>query len=210
MSNKKKVYVVGNSLDYANWLHPIGYIFASKLEEADLVLFTGGEDICPELYGEQKGKYTSFNKRRDDFEQICFNKALELKIPCLGACRGNQFLVVMNSGKLIQHMSHNSSHNILTFDGKILPVTSSHHQMAYPYNLPEEDFQILGWAPNFSHTYLNGKDEEIDMKDKKEVEIIFFPKTKCLGIQSHPEWMDLNCDTVKYMQGLVLELLNKE
>ena len=40
-----KIYVVGGDLNYANWISDKEFV--QTPEEADLVLFTGGEDVHP-------------------------------------------------------------------------------------------------------------------------------------------------------------------
>ena len=47
----KKIYVVGFGLHYMSWVN--NAIHVENIEEADIVLFTGGEDVSPSLYGEE-------------------------------------------------------------------------------------------------------------------------------------------------------------
>lgn len=159
----------------------------------DLVLFTGGEDVSPEMYGESVGRFTSFNKQRDDMELNIFN--LLKDCPKLGICRGGQFLTVMNGGKLIQHVeNHGQTHTTsLVSDENFstINVSSSHHQMMYPYNLNKEDYKIYGYSEYHRSTvYLNGDNENIEIPlNFVECEIIHYPKTNSLCIQGHPEWL---------------------
>lgn len=60
----------------------------NNIKEADLVIFTGGADVDPELYGENSGKFTRVNTGRDRIEVMTYKLAQELHIPCLGICRG--------------------------------------------------------------------------------------------------------------------------
>lgn len=53
----------------------------------NLILFTGGEDVTPSFYGENKGKFTKNNRHRDDVEQDLFHR-MYYQIPKLGICRG--------------------------------------------------------------------------------------------------------------------------
>ncbi|MEG1602971.1 MAG: gamma-glutamyl-gamma-aminobutyrate hydrolase family protein [Cloacibacillus sp.] len=74
---------------------------ASKL---DGVLFAGGSDIAPALYGcENKGAVAPYIER-DRFELALCREALEKNKPVLGICRGCQLLNVALGGTLIQHM----------------------------------------------------------------------------------------------------------
>lgn len=210
----KKVYVVGGANQYAS---PFTKAISS-FEESDIVLFSGGADVNPYFYGEDKGKHTSINHERDLDEIEVFKDALELGKPMIGICRGSQFLTVMNGGKLIQHVDNHGiygTHKIaVMLNGAVkeYDITSTHHQMMFPYNLKKEDYKIIGWSfPKRSNTYLNGKNQEIELPDNfVEPEIVFYPKSKCLCIQGHPEHMLENEVTIKMLRGLVKRFLDIE
>lgn len=100
-----KVYVVGYSTGYANW---VSNQLTDKMEEADLVLLTGGEDVNPSYYGEKPHKSTHFTQR-DTFEFSEIKKAIALKKPLYGTCRGLQILTVAAGGSLIQDQTNRYS-----------------------------------------------------------------------------------------------------
>ena len=182
---KRNIFVIGRSLEYANWME--GNI-VPRMSEADLVLFTGGEDVSPSMYDEPKGKYTYDNRLRDEYEQKEFHRALEMGKKMIGICRGSQFLCVMSGGKLVQHQDNpDYLHYIHMYDGSELLITSTHHQAQWPYNLPEDEYKILGWTEGISDFHLNGAGKELRVP--KECEIVLYPKVNALGIQGHPEHM---------------------
>jgi GMP synthase-like glutamine amidotransferase len=198
---KTKVYIVGTSSHYANFIKDSTLV--KTIEEADIVIFTGGEDVHPSFYKEEKGSKTYSNLGRDFYEVNEFKEAQKLNKFCLGICRGAQFLTVMSGGKLIQHVTNHGLHgtHIIEFsDGDKLPITSTHHQMCYPFNLLKTKYDLLAWSENkLSETYLNGENKEIELDtDFVEPEIIFYYETKCLAIQGHPEMMD----SVKYQETI--------
>lgn len=203
---KRKIFVVDSQLEYTSWMQ--GYI-VSNIEDADLVLFTGGEDVDPSFYNEKEHYHTRSNVGRDLREKEIYEKALKLDKKMLGICRGNQFLTVMNGGKLIQHMQHSGNHTIVIHEelkdvikkDSIIPATSTHHQMVYPFNLPKEDYRILASNPDRSPMCLGGNNEE--MNPPCDVEIVYYPKTKCLGIQMHPEYLNNNHNTITYLRHLL-------
>lgn len=197
---KYKIYVVGPAVGYANWMK---CEIVNNIEEADLVLFTGGEDVTPSLYGEYAHPTTYYNNSRDTSEIKIYEKALKLDKKFIGICRGSQFLCVMSGGKLIQHMSHPSNHMINMYDGEPLEVTSSHHQMMYPFNLPDKHYSILGWTEGLSRMHLGGNNEEMVLPSNMEPEIVYFKDTWSLCIQSHPEWQGLNHPTVLKLQEIL-------
>ena len=170
-----------------------------------LVVFTGGSDVTPQLYDEQKNSKTHNNEDRDKNERDVFYKALGHKIPMVGICRGSQFLCVMSGGKLVQHVTgHSGRHLMRTHDDRCFEVTSTHHQM----QLPPADAQILGWAdPKLSNVYEGHNGQEL--KPEKEFECVFYSKTKALGLQYHPETMNENSDGMKYCKELTEEFLLK-
>jgi anthranilate/para-aminobenzoate synthase component II len=163
--------------------------------DVDLVLFTGGEDVNPILYGENVGKHTHYNHKRDLTENHIYNIFRNKNVLKLGICRGSQFLTVMNGGKLIQHVEGHAQgpHQIMDLKTGKYEITSTHHQMMYPYNLPKTHYELIAFSTYFkSNTYLNGENKEIEIpKDFLECEIVYYPNSNSLAIQGHPETMSV-------------------
>lgn len=206
-----KVFVVGRSTGYASWIEGT---LTKKIKEADLVLFTGGEDISPAIYKETPGRFTDIydiNQRtglsfRDEFEIEAYEEALALNIPMWGTCRGAQLLCALAGGKLIQDMDHRGGHKLHFYDNKYICGSNSlHHQMQYPYTMDKEDYSILAYAYGESPYFHDGSNKSIDMPeshligDKRvihEPEFVYYPKIKALGIQGHPEMMNYKSEMV--------------
>lgn len=173
-----------------------------------LVIFTGGTDINPAIYGENRGKFTGQSDTfRDNLEMRIFRRAKSLGIPMVGICRGAQLLCALSGGRLAQHINgHLRNHLIKTHDGRILNVTSAHHQM----QIPSKNAKILAFAaPKLSNFYLDGYNEE--MQDiPGDVEVVYYPESKSIGIQSHPEWLHPSHPLVDYCEQLVDEFLMKQ
>ena len=71
----------------------------------DGILFTGGPDVSPELYGEEMlNGMVEPQKERDDAETELFARAFDRELPILGICRGMQFVNVMLGGTLYQDL----------------------------------------------------------------------------------------------------------
>jgi gamma-glutamyl-gamma-aminobutyrate hydrolase PuuD len=209
MSNNTKkqrnIYVVGASDNYANWME--GTIVRDMFS-ADLVVFTGGEDVCPRLYNQPAHPKSSFNIRRDKEELHEFEQAVAAKKPMIGICRGSQFLCVMAGGILVQHSQHPSFHNIDTFTEDVINVTSSHHQRQYPFHMKlEEDYKLLGWTVGLSPVMegdgLALPDGSLPELASAEVEIAYYPKINALAIQSHPEWDMSSVKSTAYFRALL-------
>ena len=71
----------------------------------DGLLFTGGQDVSPALYGEApKPTCGEVCPARDRMEQTLLHLALERDLPVLGICRGIQFLNAVLGGTLYQDL----------------------------------------------------------------------------------------------------------
>lgn len=81
----RKIYVVGSIAQYARWMQGV---VVSTIEEADLIVFTGGADVDPELYNQPRHSKTCTTAYRDKEETIVFKKALALGKHMCGICRG--------------------------------------------------------------------------------------------------------------------------
>ena len=80
-------------------------IIDEYIKLANAIVFTGGEDIDPNLYGEDfhpSVEFVSFE--RDAFEKALYEKAFAKKIPMLGICRGMQMINALAGGDLYQDL----------------------------------------------------------------------------------------------------------
>lgn len=73
----------------------------------DGLLFVGGEDVHPELYGEAIDPLCKPQfPRRDQFEARLMHAAFQRQLPILGICRGLQIMNVAFGGSLYQDLSY--------------------------------------------------------------------------------------------------------
>jgi len=171
-----------------------------NIQRADVVLFTGGADISPRLYGDKTLNLTHCYDSRDNLEEVIFNIAIKLKKGVLGICRGAQLACAMAGGRLVQDVTnHTSSHDMTTSDGEILRTSSLHHQMML---IGTARHELLAWSKKLSKHYLVGEDIRVKNEfpipvnilsvyaDDKEPEVAYFPEIRALAIQGHPEMMD--------------------
>ena len=121
---------------------PIIFPFTEDEQEIDQLvcmcdgfLFTGGQDVSPELYQETplEGLVTTCRKR-DFMEGIVLEKAMKADKPILGICRGIQFINVALGGTLYQDIPSQ------------FPSETEHRQHA-PYDLPVHDVTIVKDSP---------------------------------------------------------------
>lgn len=121
-------------------------IFDEYAEIFDGFLFTGGVDIDPKYYGEEKDpKVVEICPERDAFEEQLFDSCYPTNKPILGICRGEQVINVFLGGTLHQHIDghvqtekrEERTHNVHLAEGEYLHnllnrndimVNSFHHQ----------------------------------------------------------------------------------
>ena len=194
------VHVVGSSPAYVRMFEHNGWKATDSIFDADLVQFTGGEDVTPWLYGEEPHVQTVFNTRRDREEAFVFLLCRGMGIPMAGICRGGQFLNVMNGGKMLQHIDDNrhcvGNHEATFLEeceeplfNETIEVSSTHHQMMIP-NLGKgevlADANLVGekdgGPANYDGLYIGYDAYGFD------AESVMYLKNKCLCFQPHPEF----------------------
>lgn len=174
------------------FLSDAGLKEAKNCAEADMLVFCGGTDVGTPLYGE-KAVYTQSAglSQRDRVEMEVF-KSYPNKFK-LGICRGSQFLNCMNGGTLWQDVNnHCMSHDMVdTRTGEKITVTSTHHQMMRPNR---KTGVIIGVADRATekrseHDHWTSKGGVFFADDHKDTEIVWYPETRSLCIQGHPEYV---------------------
>jgi gamma-glutamyl-gamma-aminobutyrate hydrolase PuuD len=199
-------------------------VFLARPQDFDLVGFTGGEDVSPELYGHRNlGSHNS--ERRDAEEQEVYEIASDiLNIPMTGICRGSQFLNVQMGGTMVQNLkqSHGGGqHNMVSSDGETFEVTSSHHQMSVldedgillgrsELSVPWTDCAYDGDFPEGAHgqvdeSHLNPLSARIFM-----TEAFAYPDANIFAVQHHPEWQDINCEAAQWTLNMIRKFCFEE
>ena len=207
-----RILIVGGYSGYETPFIELGEVtfnealFMAKPEAFDLVVFAGGEDVCPDFYGHTSPKrFCGYNIHRDIAEQRIFEVALKNNVRMTGICRGSQFLNVMAGGTLMHHIGrHGQDHTITTIDGRTMTVTSTHHQMC----LPAPHGFVVAWSTERrSNVYYGDKDELVSY-DGPEVEGIFYPKERIFAVQFHPEYMRRSSDGFLWYQSKISDFLS--
>jgi putative glutamine amidotransferase len=120
------------------------------IDAVDGLIFSGGSDLDPTLYGQEPHPETAgVVRERDSAELALLEAALERDLPVLAICRGSQILNVALGGDLVQHIPdlvgtdrHKeipgtfADHEVRVAEGSRLagligdriPVKSHHHQ----------------------------------------------------------------------------------
>jgi putative glutamine amidotransferase len=75
------------------------------LDALDGLVFSGGADLDPDLYGAEPHPETNgLRTERDRAELTLLQAALERDMPVLAVCRGSQVFNVARGGDLVQHL----------------------------------------------------------------------------------------------------------
>ena len=169
------------------------------------LIIWGGGDISPTLYkhGVSPRTHTGAEpSNRDVVEWALAERAVAMGIPIIGICRGAQMMCAMSGGSLIQDVDgHTRDHDLKVIQtGEVMTTSSLHHQMMFPWNI--EHKMIATAYPMRSNHYLTrplGASEDLDLTDIPcEPEIVWFPQTKALAIQGHPEFCGIGSTFVQY------------
>lgn len=168
------------------WLGRAGCIEVTDITQADLVVFTGGSDVSPGLYGESAIKDTFPDKARDDQDMALYDECFNNRVPMLGICRGSQFLWTRLGGKLYQDIdNHNSGYHQMEFiPGKeVYTVSSVHHQAIVPASF--NGLVLLGKSNESSR---RETEKSIVFQQGVDFEMWAIESKGIIGIQGHPEY----------------------
>lgn len=175
------------------------------LEKLDGILFSGGSDIDPNLYGEYPKFGLGFIEPKRDLHELKLAQKvlMDMNIPVLGICRGMQLLTVATGGKLYQDLAsqkpeginhsvpkairHHAFHPVQIETGSLLNsifqreelnVNSFHHQAVKELG---EGFKVTMTAPD-------GIIEGMEWVEQNRFVI---------AVQWHPEMMEGQVDTIR-------------
>ena len=204
-----KVHIINPNVQYIDMYYNQGWKIAGDIREADLVQFTGGEDVDPKLYGEEVHPRTHYSLARDSREIRAFNAAKAMGKPMAGICRGGQFLNVMCGGRMYQHVDNHAiagTHPVIDLEtGGSVMCTSTHHQMMRP----SADGLIIGVASEARVLeVMEGNDIcTIEQKRGDDVEVVLYKRDKVLCFQPHPEYMSHDSECQLWYFELINEHL---
>lgn len=205
-----KVFVKSGFENYASFIN-IPFKIVELIKDADVVILTGGHDVSPKMYDEKRfHPYTTVNKQEDDIDAFIYEKAVKLNKFVIGICKGSQLSCAMNGGRVIQHVNGHATgmlHSIITNDKKEFLVTSTHHQMMYPFDVDKEKWELIAASKNkLSDVYFKN-DVEV-FNPPYEPEIIWWKDTKTFSVQPHPEMMPGDDKFVVWLNNLIWEKYN--
>lgn len=182
---------------YEKALHLAGIepVLALASESASLagvegLLLTGGGDVNPKLYGEDRLPETQpSDDERDEVELRLLSEALECDMPVFAICRGLQLLNVQHGGTLIQHLGSVARHRKKTADR----AQPAHEVTIAPNTLLGSIAGTSIWQVNSRHhqaAAIPGKGLIVSARDPEDgtIEALERPDRRfVLAVQWHPE-----------------------
>ena len=199
---KESIWMLPGYMDAIQQAGGIPIIFPFSTDESELaqltdmcngILFTGGQDVSPQLYNEPCiGDVVSCCAKRDVMESIVLKMVIDTDKSVLGICRGIQFFNVAFGGSLYQDLSLQHPSSIV-------------HCQNIPYDIPvhevilESDsplFDCLGVARFSVNSYHHQAIKELAVclevmaKSSDDlVEAVYLPSKKFFwAVQWHPEF----------------------
>ncbi|MFD1705626.1 gamma-glutamyl-gamma-aminobutyrate hydrolase family protein [Siminovitchia sediminis] len=162
------------------------------LDSLDGLIVIGGNDVTPELYGQEPHPETvQTDKLRDETELALIRAALDQSLPILGICRGLQLLNVALGGTLLQHVPD--------VYGTEKPHTGAGRESAFHYHkvYVEEETRLMDIfgketiVPSSHHQAIDRLGEGLIISGVDElglIEAVEFPAHPCcIAVQWHPE-----------------------
>lgn len=197
-------FVRNEYLDYvSDYFTPVILPMESNdelIKECDCFLVTGGDDINPSYYNEEKESHSSYvDARVDELDKKVIEYALKSKKPLLGICRGIQSLNVFMGGTLIQHIS-DESHKKNLKDELSLNGEGRYFKKIFPSNIDINSYHHQA-IKDLAQDLINVGESRgvIEAVEHKELPI--------LAVQWHPEKLHdvYSKKLIELFQGIVDE-----
>ena len=160
------------------------------VERLDGIVLSGGEDIDPSFYHEDKTKFVKRTKiERDNYEMLLLKYAVARKIPVLGICRGCQLINVYFGGSLYQDNSLCPS-NTLMHHAKANKEAIMHNIIVRNDSFLDDILGEVAIVNSYHHQSIHklGKGlMKIALSNDGIVEGIQHKELPIVGLQFHPE-----------------------
>jgi len=189
-------------------------IIANYIDIIDGLILTGGDDINPNLFGEEFFPETQVpDLERDIFEMSLVKFAMKKKVPILGICRGMQLINVYFKGTLYQDLKYNKEIKLKHLQGMARPSIPVHKVIFGENSDLRELFSETLYVNSFHHQGVKKVGENLKIVAKSTdnlVEGIEYVADDqfILGVQRHPEMMYSNGDN-KDMEKLFHYFIKK-
>jgi putative glutamine amidotransferase len=168
---------------------------AEILDEIDGLVLSGGGDIMPSRFGQERHEQTDgIDEARDEFELTLMKAAAERDLPTLAICRGIQVMNVAFGGTLIQHIPDVSTELQHRQDEIDVPREKPSHSVTLE-NVPNSISEIIGASELMTNSFHHQSIAEIapplrlaGRSDDGIIEAVWHTGMAFgIGVQWHPE-----------------------
>lgn len=151
-----------------------------------LIVASGGQDLCPVLYGQTPHITSSWTIDRD-LEENYNLRCVPNNVVKLGICRGAQLISTIHGGTMYQHISGHASgpHDVECLVTGATYKVNSHHHQGILLGAGSEYLAFSTEETDAEYCALDGKPYKV--KDRILEAGVFTP-AKAYMIQSHPEY----------------------
>jgi gamma-glutamyl-gamma-aminobutyrate hydrolase PuuD len=195
-----KIHLVGPPEDCRGFAQLFARASCSRadgIEDADLVVFTGGPDVDPAYYGQKPHYSYCGDEERDNSDLAAYLYCMDNGIPMTGVCRGAQFGAVMNGASLWQDINnHQGDHKLYDLKKHCVleKISSVHHQCVMA---GAKGMEVIGIAHESDVKWKD--DAEKTTGKTSDIEAFFFRETCFFGVQGHPEYRGYNAFAKWYL-----------
>ena len=167
-------------------------ILSDMLSICDGIIFTGGPDVRPELFGETIiPSCGTINDERDAFEIKLYKMAMEADKSILGVCRGVQVMNIAEGGNIYQDIYSQSGTMLVhhTLDGKraFHSIEITNKKALEKIGFSAESFTVNSYHHQSVKNLASGY-EAIAYSPDGLIEAIYMPSRRFVaGVQWHPE-----------------------
>ncbi|MHC5374912.1 gamma-glutamyl-gamma-aminobutyrate hydrolase family protein [Enterococcus sp. LJL120] len=174
---------------------PIGEptLAQSYIKQIDKLLLAGGQDIMPQLFGEEPSeKLGEINPARDHFEIALVKEAVAQRKPIFAVCRGVQLVNVALGGTLYQDLSFYEKPALKHEQAPTAPWFATHEVKTAPDSLVNNLIGDSHLVNSYHHQGIKeiapqlkatawANDGIVEALESTQ------PEHKILGVQWHPE-----------------------
>lgn len=167
-------------------------LLRDALSLCDGVIFTGGPDVRPSLFGEEIiPSCGAINDERDAFEIKLYKMAIEADKSILGICRGVQVMNIAEGGNIYQDIYSQSGtmlvHHTLDSKRAFHNVSISNKSALEKIRFSTDSFTVNSYHHQSVKDLADGY-EAVAYSPDGLIEAIYMPSRRFVaGVQWHPE-----------------------